>query len=74
MPDQNAIDTEQSYGDSTGLTAKDAGVEPAIHGGDASIGVDPEVAKQKERDALKARLAELGEPEPSGTDEYVKEA
>jgi hypothetical protein len=59
MPDQNEVDTEQSYGDSTGLTAVDAGVEPAIHGGDPTIGVDPEIAKQKQRDALQAQLDEL---------------
>ena len=34
MPKQNEVDSEQAYGDSTGLTAKDAGVEPAIHGGE----------------------------------------
>lgn len=67
---QNEIDTEQDYGDSTGLTAKDAGVEPAIHGGDSTISVDPAVAKQKERDRLKAELAALGDDD--GTEEYVK--
>jgi hypothetical protein len=60
----NELDPDQAYGDSTGLTSKDAGVEECIHGGDATRDVDPEVLREKKRDELTKQLEELDKATP----------